>query len=136
MTIRSILISAALAAAIIVPAGVFAQQSQAAPASAPGAPSTQRWGGERHHGMMSMMRDLNLTDAQKTQIRQIVSDFRNSHTPGERPDPQSRAQMRDKIMNVLTPQQRAQFQARMQQMRAQREEREGSEPAPESTPQP
>lgn len=134
MSIRSILIPAALAGAIIVPVGVLAQRS-AAPSAPQGAPSTQQWGREHHHGMMSMMRELNLTDAQKTQIRQIVTEFRNSHTPGERPDPQSRAQMRDKIMNVLTPQQRAQFQAKMEQMRAQREEREGSEPAPESTPQ-
>ena len=130
--VRSLLIPAALAAAIIVPAGAFAQQSAQQPTAT--APTHGQWEGRhRHGGMMGMMRDLNLTDAQKTQIQQIFKQFRDSRTPGERPDAQARAQLHEKIMSVLTPQQRTQLQAKMQQMRQERDER--AEPAPESTPE-
>jgi Spy/CpxP family protein refolding chaperone len=131
--VRSLLISAALAAAIIVPAGAFAQQSAQQPSA--GAPAQGQWQGHahRHGGMMGMMRDLNLSDAQKTQIRQIMQQYRDSRTPGQRPSVQERSALHDKIMSVLTPQQRTQMQAKLQQMRQEREDR--PEPGPESTPQ-
>jgi Spy/CpxP family protein refolding chaperone len=83
--------------------------------------------------MMRMFRDLNLSDQQKTQIRQIMQQFRQSHAEGQRPDAQAREQLRNQIMNVLTPQQRAQYQAKLQHMREQRAA-DGADPSP--TPQP
>lgn len=128
--LRNLLVPAAFAAAIMVPAASFAQES-----GTPGPGSTQsqgQWQGQGHHrggGMMRMMRDLNLSDQQKTQIQQIMQQFRQSHPQGERPDAQAREQLRNQIMNVLTPQQRTELQAKMQQMRS-------GHPEPESTTQP
>lgn len=129
--LRSVLIPAVLAAAVIVPVAVFAQQAQAPAAAA--TPQGQRQGHSHHRGgMMRGLRELNLTDQQKTQIHQIVQQFRQSHPQGERPDAQARQQLRDQIMNVLTPQQRSQYQANLQKMRAERRQRE--HPEPQSTP--
>jgi Spy/CpxP family protein refolding chaperone len=130
VSIRNVLIPAALAFAVIVPVATFAQQAQAPAGTA--APRGQ-WQGQGHHrggGMMRMMRDLNLSDQQKTQIRQIMQQFRQSHQ-GQRPDAQARQQLRDQIMSVLTPQQRTQFQAKLQRMRERR-----THPEPGSTTQP
>jgi Spy/CpxP family protein refolding chaperone len=128
--LRNLIVPAAFAAAIMVPAASFAQET-----GAPGPAGTQsqgQWQGRSHHGgMMHMLRDLNLSDQQKTQIQQIMQQYRQSHTQGERPDPQAREQLRNQIMNVLTPQQRTQLQAKMQSMRGQGERAE-----PQSTPQP
>jgi periplasmic protein CpxP/Spy len=127
--LRSVLIPAALAAAVIVPVATFAQQAQAPAATA--TPQGQ-WQGHSHRrggGMMRGLRELNLSDQQKTQVRQIVQQFRQSHTQGERPDAQARQQLRNQIMNVLTPQQRSQYEANLQKMRTRREH-----PAPQSTP--
>lgn len=120
---------AALATAIIVPVSVLAQQSTPVPGGAP-TQNAPEWHGHHHGGMMRMMRDLNLSDQQKTQIQQIMQQFRQSHMTGERPDAQAREQLRSQIMNVLTPQQRTELQNKMQQMR-----RQHREPQPESTPQ-
>ena len=126
--LRSLIVPAVLAAALIAPAGAFAQQQTSQPANAPAA---GQWEGHGHHhgGMMRMMRGLNLTDAQKAQLKQIHEQFRQSHpaTAGQRPDPQAMKQLRDQMMNVLTPQQRAKLQTEMQQRAGQ--------PQPQSTPQ-
>jgi Spy/CpxP family protein refolding chaperone len=119
-----------MAAALIVPAAVLAQQAPD-PSTSPAA--GQQWQREHHGGgMMRMFRDLNLSDQQKTQIQQIMQQYRQAHPRGSAPDPQARKQMRDQIMNVLTPQQRTQLQQEMQRFR-QEHEGEGGAPA---TPQP
>lgn len=86
---------------------------------------------------MRMFRGVNLSDQQKTQIKQIMQNFRQSHPRGTQTDPQARRtarqQMMQQVMNVLTPQQRSQVQQNMQRMR-QRMER--GEPSPQSTQQP
>lgn len=131
--LRNVLLPAAAAAALILPVGALAQQ--APPATA--APGAQQWQGHRggHRGFMRMFRDLNLSDQQKTQIQSIVQQYRQAHPRGSQPDPQARKQMRDQIMNVLTPQQRTQLQQKMQQMH-ERHDKEQGEPQTSSTPQP
>jgi Spy/CpxP family protein refolding chaperone len=125
---------AAAAVALILPVGALAQQ--APPATV--APGAQQWQGHRHRGgFMRMFRNLNLSDQQKSQIRTIMQQYRQAHPQGSQPDPQARKQMRDQIMNLLTPQQRTQFQQEMQQMRAQHErehEQEQEQPQPQATP--
>ena len=143
MTIlRNYLVPAALAVAVAFPAGAFAQQAAQPPA---GAPMQQgQWQGHRGHhrgGMMRMFKDLNLTDQQKAQLKQIRQQFRQSHPEGQRPDPQAMQQLRQQMMNVLTPQQREKLQTEMQQMRQNRARHNGGNdgfgnPQPQSTPQP
>lgn len=84
---------------------------------------------------MHMLRTLNLTQQQQTQIRSIVQQFRQAHPQGSAPDRQAREQMRAQIMNVLTPQQQAQLKSERQQMRQRHRDGEAGEPQPESTPQ-
>ncbi len=91
---------------------------------------------------MGMLRGVNLSDQQKTQLKQIMQQFRQAHPKGSQTDPQARRtaheQLRQQLMNVLTPQQRAQVQANMQQMRERRQHRGngGQYPAPQPTSSP
>jgi Spy/CpxP family protein refolding chaperone len=102
----------------MAPIAACAQQANQPPAPGTQAQSPGQWQGRhgRHgrHGFMRMMRGVNLSDQQKTQIRQIVQQFRQSHPRGSRTDPQARRQAREQlrrqIMNVLTPAQRSQVQ--------------------------
>lgn len=68
-----------------------------------------------HHHMH--LWDLNLTQAQRTQIRQLMVQYRQAHPRGSAFDPQARQQLHQQILNVLTPEQRAQVQQRFTQSR-------------------
>lgn len=65
---------------------------------------------ERGAGMMRRFADLNLSDAQKSQIQALMTQFRQAHPQGSTPDPQARQALHAQVMNVLTPQQRTQLQ--------------------------
>ena len=108
---RSLLVPAALATAIAIPAVSFAQV-QPAPAQ-----YQQQPGSERHRGGFRFLKDLNLTPQQQAQIDQIRQQFRQAHPKGSARDPQAMKDMRDKIMAVLTPAQQAQLKADMQKRR-------------------
>lgn len=126
------LIPAAFAAAVLIPAGAFAQQTADPAPAASAAPG--QWGGHRHHaGFMRAMRGLNLTDQQKTQIKQLVQQFRQAHPRGSQPDPEARKQLRQQILGVLTPAQQAQLKTNMQHMR---DQYRNSPPQPQGSPQP
>jgi len=134
--LRNLVIPAAAAAALILPAGVLAQQATAPNQNPPAAGQWQGHGGHRG-GFMRMFRNLNLSAQQKSKIQQIVQQYHQAHPQGSQPNPQARKQMRGQIMNLLTPQQRTQLQQQMQQMRAQRGQHpDNDEPQAGSTPQP
>lgn len=105
--------------------------------------------GKMRGGPMAMIRGLNLTDAQKEQIRGImqsnrpdqanidrVTTFRESKKDGTPPTPEQKAQMKafreqaqsraksvhEQILNVLTADQKAQLEQRHQQMNERRKE--------------
>lgn len=65
----------------------------------------------REGGMMERFAQLNLTDAQKTQIQNLMTQFRAAHPKGSPPDATARQALRDQINAVLTPAQRSQLQA-------------------------
>lgn len=130
MKLSPFLISGALAVAIGLPIVGCAQQAPAQ--SSPGA-SQNAYG--HHHGGMRWLQGVNLSDQQKQQIQTLVQQYRQAHPQGSQPDPQARKQLRDQIMNVLTPDQRAQVQANMQKAREQRQEENGEgSPAPAVSP--
>ena len=83
--------------------------------------------------MHGALRGVNLSDQQKTQIKQIMDQFRQAHPRGSAPDPQARQQLRQQIMNVLTTDQQAQVKANFQQMR-QRHQEQGETPNAQATP--
>lgn len=53
---------------------------------------------------------LNLTDDQRSQIHQLIAQYRQAHPAGSAPDPQAREQLHQKILEVLTPDQRSTLQ--------------------------
>jgi Spy/CpxP family protein refolding chaperone len=78
-------------------------------------------GGAHGQRMGQLLMSLNLSDAQKSQIRAIVADARKQNTNVTDRD-ERRANMKTaygKIDNVLTPAQRTQFHAKMEAMRQQ-----------------
>ena len=105
---RSLLVPAALATALAMPAAGFAQVQ---PSPAPLTPAMQ---GQRHHGgfgFMREMRSLNLSTQQQAQIKQLTQQYRQSHPRGSTTDPQARKDLRTKVMAVLTPAQQQQLKA-------------------------
>jgi Spy/CpxP family protein refolding chaperone len=58
----------------------------------------------------SKWRNLNLTDEQRTQMHQLIAQYRQAHPAGSSADPQARAQLYQRIRNLLTPQQRSELQ--------------------------
>jgi Spy/CpxP family protein refolding chaperone len=85
------------------------------------------------HGMFPLVRRLNLTAQQRSQIRSIVQQYRASHPKGSPRDPQAFRAMRKQVIGVLTPQQRTQLRSEVRQHRA-----PGSTvfPSPAASPRP
>jgi len=120
---RNRLVSAALLAAVIVlPSVACAQQQPANTAPAAGVQSEHH---SRHAGWRSALRGLNLSPAQEQQIKTISQEHRAAMKANPTTDPAARRasmeQLRSQIENVLTPAQRAQFEQKLQQQRAQRQ---------------
>lgn len=61
--------------------------------------------------MMQRFAALNLSDQQKTQIQNLVSQFHQAHPQGSPRDPQAMKTLHDQINALLTPQQQQQLQA-------------------------
>lgn len=145
-SLRSFVIPLALGAALLAPVAVFAQQAAPAPANAQQSQGVYQgpMRGARHHrrhGFMRLMRGVTLSDQQKSQMKQVMQQFRQAHprgslkTAAERK--QAHQQLRAQMMNILTPQQRTQVQQNMQQMRARWAQRHGQgAPNPQASPQP
>ena len=138
MTHSRLLLACALALALGAPIASQAQ-SQPQPGTVPAASTAPH---EHHeHGMMRAVKELNLSDAQRSQIQQLVQQYRQQHPKGSTPDPQARKDLRDKIFAALTPDQQTQLKQRLAQMRADRQKQDGAAngnasapPAPASSP--
>lgn len=98
-------------------------QSPLPPVNAPESPAATH-GGHGHHGarLRRMLAQLNLTDDQRGQIRQILQNGQG----------QNRKVTMRQIRAVLTPEQRQQWRALRQQQRALRR----GQGAPQPNPQP
>jgi periplasmic protein CpxP/Spy len=118
--------------------------------------------GMRHRGMGMMLRDLNLTDAQKTQIQAILLANKPNPTPEAREemrtlmmakrsglitaaqqerltairaDAQAKGQsVHEQILAVLTPEQKATIEQRKQQMQQKRQQWQNQKTAPPTAP--
>ena len=116
------LAAAVLAASLTAPIAAFAQQSPGAPlapvpSAAPGQPGAHH--GRHHNGFRTALRGLNLSAAQKTQIDQIFAQARGQNrTADPATRKTNRAKTRAQIEAILTPAQRAQLRATLQQQRA------------------
>jgi Spy/CpxP family protein refolding chaperone len=106
---RPLLTPLALAAALLG-SGVAAVAQNAPPTPGPaagGAPPAH----QHHRGRLGRaLRSLDLSDAQKAQIRTIVS---NAHQAKENGSPTTRQELVQQIEGVLMPDQRRKFEAAM-----------------------
>jgi Spy/CpxP family protein refolding chaperone len=106
MSIRIRLLGVALGAALLAPLGAAAQTLP--PATAP-APAAAPAAAHRHHGgLRHALRNLNLTDDQRTQIAAIMKQTRaaNQSAPDRETKRANNRRMRARINSLLTPDQR------------------------------
>ncbi len=108
-------------------AGVSTGVTPAALAQAQGGPPGGPQGGGRHVMAQALM-SLGLSDDQKGKIRDIMGDVRKQNEGVTDPDAR-RANYKAgyaKIETVLTPDQRTKFHAKLDEMRKEREQQQGS----------
>lgn len=107
---RPILAGAALLA-LALPLTVAAQTTPAAPAS------TTAHSHHSHGGLNGRaLKGISLTDAQKQQFAQLRTAYTTAHPKGSTPDPTARKALRDQMLNILTPDQRTQYDANVRTM--------------------
>lgn len=118
-------------AGTLLGAGVAAEAQTTQPQPPPNAPA----GAPRHHhGMMGRaMAGLNLSDAQKGQIRAAREKFKASQSTNT---PETHQQLMSDVEGAMSPTQRTQFEGNLKTMRAQMraERRDQGAPAPVSSP--
>ena len=116
MTIRSTAVAVAVAATLT--GGLTLAAVPAYAQMQPGAAAAGR------HHFEQVLESLGLSDAQKTQIRDIMKGAREKAQSAT--DPQARRQImmgtRAQIRDVLTPDQRAKFDAQMKAWRGQHQQ--------------
>ncbi|MBV8150203.1 MAG: Spy/CpxP family protein refolding chaperone [Candidatus Eremiobacteraeota bacterium] len=127
MFLRSSLI--ALAATVALSTAAFAQVPPAQAPAPNGAPPAHSW--HRHgNGWQRLLASLNLSDAQKSQVKAIAEKYRTQNqnvTDREQRHAAFTAE-RNEILAVLTPAQRTQLDAKMKQMRERRRSEEQQAP--------
>ncbi|MDQ2681581.1 MAG: hypothetical protein M3Y21_11285 [Candidatus Eremiobacteraeota bacterium] len=91
----------------------------------------------RHHRnpFMSALHSVNLTADQKTQMKSLMTTYKQSHPKGSAPDRAGRKQLHDSMVNLLTPAQRTQFDQKLQVMRSKHKQMPGGL-TPQATPTP
>jgi Spy/CpxP family protein refolding chaperone len=131
-----LLAAATLAVGLAVPAAAFAQTAAAPTPPAAGAPAHHH-----HHGgaVRAALSKLNLSAGQKSQLAAAFAQAKQQRQANRTADPATRKanaqQFRSKIDAILTPAQRTQFHAALQQARAHRQHRRAlSSPAPGTAP--
>jgi len=109
-----LLVATLCALSLAAPALALAQGSAISDATQPVAPSAQpsgQPGAHHHHGMAAMLRNLNLSQQQQDQIKTLITSYKQAHPQGSQPDQAAREQLKEQILAVLTPDQRAKLEA-------------------------
>lgn len=107
MIVSRLLAAAAFVTATAVGVPAFAQIAPAPAPAASGAPHA------RHHGspFIRALRGLDLSDAQKSQIRTLMQNARSANQNADQATKRANAaKLRTDIENVLTPDQRTKLQ--------------------------
>jgi len=111
----NLLAACAFAAALAMPLGVYAQQSQS-----PGAYAGHRANpspAAMQHRWARRFGRLNLSGDQQQHIQSLINQYSQTHPQGSPRDPSANRALRHQIMGVLSPDQQNEFR---QQMRARR----------------
>jgi Spy/CpxP family protein refolding chaperone len=126
-------------AALALPAMTLANNGVISDSTQPGAannPSTSEQAEHHghHHGMFGMLQTLGLSQAQQTQIKTLMTNYKTAHPEGSPKDPAARKQLRDQILAVLTPAQKTKLDAQIKAWRSQHPERSESSESPSPGP--
>ncbi len=123
MSISRFLSSVALAATLVAPVAASAQQGPPPPAGAQRGPQAgQHRHGHHRNPMRAALAKLNLSDAQKSQIRDAMKQSREATKSADQATRKAnREKLRAQIDGILSPDQRAQFRTELAQMRARHE---------------
>jgi Spy/CpxP family protein refolding chaperone len=122
----NLLTASAFAAALAMPLGAAAQQTQAPPAA------TQSYGhhttpsqAKLQHRWMKRLRRLNLSGDQQQRIQSLINQYSQAHPAGSPVDRDANRALRQQVMGVLTNDQQTQLHEQMRQRRAQMQQRRG-----------
>jgi Spy/CpxP family protein refolding chaperone len=115
-------VPALLLAALALPLGVCAQQSDQ-PAQTPPQPSASAGRSNMHiyRRWSKLLSGVNLTDQQHARIQQLLDQYSDAHPPGSPFDRQATRELRDQIFSVLTPDQQTQVKQQARTIQAQRQ---------------
>ncbi|MBV8155423.1 MAG: hypothetical protein JOY98_13440 [Candidatus Eremiobacteraeota bacterium] len=129
---------AALLAALTMPIAVSAQATQPAPAQTQA--QTQQASYE-YHRWTKRLANISLSNEQQQQVQHLLDQFAASHPAGSPRDREGARALHQQILNVLTPQQQAQYQQEMHaewaqrhQAQQQRLEQQQQQPAQQAPP--
>jgi hypothetical protein len=112
----------ALAAALVMPIGAYAQQNQpGAQAQNRSMPSEARM----QHRWAKRLGSLNLSSDQQQRVQSLISQYAQTHPEGSPRDPSAGRELRRQLMGVLTPDQQNQFREQTRAHRAQMQQRNG-----------
>ncbi len=120
----NLLAVSALAAALAMPLGAYAQQVQQYPGPSQGqagAPSHARL----QHRWMRRLSHLNLSNDQQQRIQSMIDQYSQAHPEGSAVDPTAKRELRRQIMGVLSSDQQNQLQQQMRARRAAMQQRQG-----------
>lgn len=125
--------TAALLAAILVPAAVCAQEVQPAP-TAPVQRQTHQ-ATYQYHRWTKRLANINLSAQQQQQVQHYLDQFAASHPAGSPRDKAGAKALERQILGVLTPTQQAQYQQEMQTIWAQHHQEHLEQQQPGQAPQ-
>jgi hypothetical protein len=120
----NLLAASAFAAALALPLGVCAQQSQPPPAA-------QSYGhrtpspAKLQHRWMKRLSKLNLSGDQQQRIQSILGQYSQAHPEGSPADRNANRELRRQLMGVLTSDQLNQYHDAMRARREQMQQRRG-----------
>jgi Spy/CpxP family protein refolding chaperone len=117
----NLLAAGLFAAALVMPVGVYAQQSQppAARSYDRGTPSQAKI----QHRWMRRFGNLNLSNDQQQRVQSIINQYSQAHPQGSPRDPGANRDLRHQLMGVLSPDQQNQYREQMRARRAQMQQR-------------
>lgn len=113
----------ALAAALAMPLGAYAQQQQYPQQGQARAvePSHDRM----QHRWQRRLSHLNLSNDQQQRIQSMIDQYSQAHPEGSAVDPNARRELRRQIMGTLSSDQQNQYQQEMRARRAAMQQRQG-----------
>ena len=114
----------ALAAALAMPLGAYAQQNQQYPGPSQGRAGEPSHARLQQHWTRRLSR-LNLSNDQQQRIQSMIDQYSQAHPEGSAVDPNAKRELRRQIMGVLSSDQQNQYKQERRAHRAAMQQRDG-----------